>query len=182
MSAFDDKVLSLMRSTPVPATVVAVAEAMGAKAPLVYSAISRLLNAGELTEDDLPWRANKVQKKRRKRKDTLGMIAEQLKAIAEEGDKDRVAALRSLIELETMGAATEAAPAPNDRPGILAAVCRVLRAAGRDVSAEAFAMTFDDAPDPSTTANGIMITQEAPLEAPNAENMEGDTTSGSSLD
>lgn len=106
-----------------------------------------------------------IARKRRKR-GPLGDLELQLEDIIRLNDKDRVAAIRQLVEIRTMGGLLSGAPAPNNITAMTDALARMLKSAGRDLTDQALAIAFP----------------EANAKAPDSPHMEGPPDSGGGLD
>lgn len=143
MTELDRKILELMRSPTAPQTVKALVEACApAKQVTIFSKISALLNAGELTRDELPWRKDKISRTRVGRPKKLRALEDKLERWVDEGGRDRVGAARALIDLRSSGQEVSGPPPPDDKEGTITALSQMLAAVGREWATEAMQRTF----------------------------------------
>jgi hypothetical protein len=142
VTELDRQILQLMKSSSPPQTVAELVMACApAKSATIFSKLSALLNSGELTRDELPWRrdqATRTQAGRPKKDRQQRALEKKLEEWIDEGDKDRVAAAKTLIDLRMTGTEVSGPPPPNDKDGTIAALCQQLAAVGRDWATEAY--------------------------------------------
>jgi hypothetical protein len=141
MTELDKQILQLMKSPTPPQTVKELVEACApAKQATIFSKLSALLNSGELTRDELPWRKDQEArtKKGRPQKQKQKALEKKLEQWISEDGKDRVAAAKTLMELRMTGQEVTGPPPPNDKEGTIAALKQQLAAVGRDWATEAY--------------------------------------------
>lgn len=158
MAKYDGAIVQALHDHPDLKSTKALAGLLSAPYATITVGISGLLRKGIITYDDIPWRKGFVPPASKPRIDqaSTSNIAEHLKRIINENGTDRVAALRALVEYNTLIATDTAMPKPGDTEAATAALIRILVAAGREVSAIAFRAAFPN--------HDILFT-----EAPNAE-------------
>lgn len=171
MTETDLKIIALMKGENPPQTV---RELVAAMAPIaqatVFSKISALLNAGELTRDDLPWRKDKEArtKQGRPRDKKLRTLEKQVEGWIGEGGKDRVAAGKLLQELRMVGAEAVGPPVPEDKAATIDALCRMMASVGREWTTEAYNRMFP--------SYDTLVVQEATNGSANTQAVGGPTT------
>jgi hypothetical protein len=171
VTELDLKIIQLMKGASPPQTVRELLEACApvAKAT-IFSKISGLLNAGEITRDDLPWRKDKDSrtKQGRPRDKKVKALEKQAESWAAEGGKDRVAAGKLLLEIRQSGAEVTGPPSPDDKEATVNALKRQLAAVGREWSMEAFNAVFPPLDVVDIVMDPIMTAVPAPgLDAAN---------------
>lgn len=143
METLAQKIVELLKGPDPPQTVAELVSRTGNKPAAVYSKISGLLNTGALMKSDLPWRRGiDSTGAGRPRKNSLKSLKRKLEKIIDEGAGDRVAAIKELRDLMTVGSEQFGPPPPDDRIGIVRELSRQMEAAGRDVCAEALEMAY----------------------------------------
>ena len=137
----DQLIVKLMKSGSPPQTVKElVAACAPAKQATIFSKLSALLNSGELTRDELPWRKDQETrtKQGRPRKQQQKALEKKLQQWIDEDGKDRVQAAKTLMELRMTGQEVTGPVIPNDKEGTITALQQQLAAVGRDWATEAF--------------------------------------------
>jgi hypothetical protein len=146
MTDLEQRIVALIKGQTPPQTVAALLAALpGTAQATVFSKISVLLSAGELTRDDLPWRKDQASRTKagRPRKQTKS-LERKLKQWIDEDGKDRVAAMKELIALQMTGQELSGPPEPSDKESTILALRRQLAAVGRDWATEAFQALWSD--------------------------------------
>jgi hypothetical protein len=132
MSPTGQKILTALKSASPPQSINDLVELTGVTRNLIFATIARLVKAGSITQDDLPWRKGRPLKRGGRASSGLTGIARAAKYISEnaEKDSDRVSALRLLTEIQSMGGETAGPPPPGDTEGTIDALERIILAAG----------------------------------------------------
>jgi hypothetical protein len=140
MTDLEKQIVALMKGPDPPQSVAALLKALeGTARATVFSKISVLLSAGELTRDDLPWRRDQESRTKagRPRKQTR-KLAGKLQQWIDEGGKDRVQAAKALMELQSISHEQVGPAEPNDKEGTIKALKSQLAAVGREWATEAY--------------------------------------------
>lgn len=145
MTELDQKIVRLMKGPTPPQTVKELVEAcQPCERNTVFSKISGLLNSGELTREDLPWRRDKDNRTKagRPRDQKLKSLEKTVLAWVAESGKDRTAAGKLLLELRQISQEVLGPPVPDDKPATIAALRQQLAAVGKEWALEAFDLTW----------------------------------------
>lgn len=168
MTELDILIVQLMKGPTPPQTVKALVEACAPAAQAtIFSKLSALLNSGELTRDELPWRRDQEDRTRRGRpkKREQKALEKKIQGWIDEGGKDRVSAARALMDLRTLGQEVTGPPPPDDKDGTISALKQQLAAVGREWATEAFRQLWPETSDILMSAQEVTSGEEGAMGA-----------------
>lgn len=90
-----------------------------------------------------------------KNRGPLHALEKKLESIIDSNGKDRVSAIRQLVEIRTMGGALTGPPIPNDHSAMISALARVIKAAGREHLREAELVAWPETTSAQTPSNDL---------------------------
>jgi len=134
----DAAIIRELSSPDPPKTIRGLATRCKATLAYTYNQVRSLLRSGAIKPEQCPWRRDRHYESTSKmRAGPLADLEKQLESIINENNRDRVQAIKELRELRTSGGSFAGPPPPDDRKGMVLALARMLRSAGRDATNEA---------------------------------------------
>jgi len=153
MNQLDLKILEALRGPNPPQSPREMILVLGLprdRAPNMYNRISVMLRERQLKQSEIPWRQTGAAHGGGRPRGVASGFSDIAKAVSlmargAAKDADKLSALKFLSELRQLGGETSGPPAPEDHAGTVAALARILMAAGPKATTEAALQVWQSA-------------------------------------